>query len=115
MTMMAATELCGCVVQYHPQLTRGLSGPWEDVSARFDRRVRDALPEGLPEAAAMDRLRKQGFLRGEANGRALPGEVEWFRSESNFACNIAARIYWRLDTDGRIFDVRGTYNEEGCL
>jgi hypothetical protein len=114
-TISVAAVLSGCLIQYHPQLTRGLSGPWDVVSARFDARVREALPEGLDEAEAARRLRKQGFSNSKIDSVALPGEVAWSRSESTFVCNIAARIYWRPDAQGRISGVHGLYREEGCL
>lgn len=92
-------------------LTAGLRGPWTEVSTTFDARVRRQFPVGTSEAALSQALSRQGFRRVNASGP----EQEAVRREDNFACNIAARVFWTAGPDRRIHSIRGEYRQEGCL
>lgn len=87
-------------------LTIGLQGPWEAVSAEFDKRVQTKFPLGTSEKDMEDELQRQGFshLKGEA-----------IRREDDFVCNKAAYVHWQADKQGYLTSINGSYREEGCL
>ena len=95
-------------------LTAGLLGDsWDELSAKFDSRVKRQFPVGSETREMMRVLSRQGF-RPDWQGE-LADEFLAIRSESDFVCNISAEIYWRTTGDGRIRAIRGRYLERGCL
>ena len=97
-------------------LTEQLSGPWDQVSKEFDRRVKAAFPIGTAESAMTLALRRQGFERQDWTFRKTGNdEAQAFRSENNWVCNQGAFVYWRSDEAGNIASIRGEYRELGCL
>jgi hypothetical protein len=93
-------------------LTAGLPGSWAAASATFDARVRARFPTGIPAQKLADDLAAEGF---RPTWYEADGQYGAKRDESSFACNIAARIHWRVGKDGNVTAIQGLYREEGCL
>lgn len=93
-------------------LTSNLPSEWNAASAQFDERIKVRFPPGTAVSELIGQLKIQGFEPAwSENG----GEESALRNEGNFACNVAARVYWRAEKDGTVSSVRGVYREEGCL
>jgi hypothetical protein len=96
-------------------LTAGLGGgPWSEITARFDARLHKRFPAGTTESALTSELAHEGFRQTDWGG-ATGTEHQAERREDTFACNIAARVFWRADAAGRVQSLRGEYREAGCL
>jgi hypothetical protein len=97
-----------------PPLTDGLTGKWGDMSATFNARLQKAHPLGSPAAALTASLAKQDF---ESQFWGIePGVVGEARlDESNWVCRQGADLQWKVDQQGRLNALRGTYGEQGCL
>jgi len=93
-------------------LTADLDRNFDAASAQFDSRVRAEFPIGTPAWKLTNRLEREGF---KPTWFLVNQELSAYRSEGNFVCNIAARIYWRPAQDNTIETIRGVYREEGCL
>jgi hypothetical protein len=89
-------------------------GTWSELTRKFDARLRQRFPLGVPESVLTRELAQQGFDRVAWRG---PDGTEAVaeRHEGDFACDIAARVYWRADAAGHVRSLRGEYREAGCL
>jgi hypothetical protein len=95
-------------------LTAGLGGgTWSELTAKFDARLHHRFQPGVAEKDLTEELAREGFRR--VSWRGPDGAEVAERREDSFACNIAARVYWRADAAGRVQTLRGEYRQEGCL
>lgn len=93
----------------------GLNQTWEEMSFNFDNNVNLRFPVGTPTSRLINELKGQGF---DVSGPAPPNnEFSAYRRVYRFPpiCDIAARVYWRADNDGKLISIRGVNREEGCL
>ncbi|MCW6528613.1 hypothetical protein NED98_00015 [Sphingomonas sp. MMSM20] len=93
-------------------LTKDLPGGWNDASSQFDARIRRRFPIGTSAQKLIDGLGAEGF---QPTWFEAAGEYGAKRDEGSFVCKVAARVFWRLDQNGVVSAIRGTYHEEGCL
>jgi hypothetical protein len=107
---LGATHLLG---QGSSMLTRDLPGEWTKGSAEFDRRLRERFPIGTPYEDFIRELVAQNFQPQWPDPQSSWWEVS--RDESSFVCNIKARVYFRVDLDGKLSSISGKRREEGCL
>ena len=85
---------------------------WAAASAAFDDRVRHRFPPGTPLYRFASELDAQGFA---PSWYEPDGDYGAVRHESDFPCEIVARIVWRPGPAGQVARIRGSYREEGCL
>lgn len=90
------------------------SGKWTIISERFNERVKLTFPVGSSEKRMLEELQRQGFSL-VARDATMGQEKEAVRREDDWVCNIAARVYWSAEENGRLVTIRGIYREEGCL
>ncbi|QKS01562.1 hypothetical protein F9288_19515 [Sphingomonas sp. CL5.1] len=107
-----AAALYWTTAQPPSPLTKNLPSGWNDASSQFDARIRRRFPIGTSAQKLIDELAAEGF---KPTWFEAAGEYGAKREEGSFVCNIAARVFWRLDQNGAVLAIRGTYHEEGCL
>ena len=92
-------------------LTANLPLDWKAASPIFDARIKKRFPVGTPVWHLVNGLSEQGF---EPNWPGPGGEHNAQRIDSNYVCDISARVYWTIDKDSKVLTIRGI-RDVGCL